>query len=47
MDTLQPGVKENKSVEGGGEHMYGKCEDGAEIKCANCGGAHVWPMGEK
>lgn len=24
----------------GGEHDYGKCEEGAEIKCCNCGGRH-------
>lgn len=24
----------------GGEHEYGKCEEGAEIKCCNCGGGH-------
>lgn len=24
----------------GGEHEYGKCQEGAEIKCCNCGGEH-------
>ncbi len=24
----------------GGEHEYGKCEEGVEIKCCNCGGGH-------
>lgn len=24
----------------GGEHEYGKCEDGVVIKCCNCGGGH-------
>ncbi len=23
-----------------GEHEYGKCEEGVEIKCCNCGGGH-------
>lgn len=25
---------------GGGQHDYGKCVEGAEIKCCNCGGRH-------
>ena len=33
MDIWQQCVKGNK---GGGDHEYGKCEDGAEMKCVNC-----------
>ena len=24
----------------GGEHEFGKCEPGAQLKCSNCGGDH-------
>ena len=28
-----------------GEHEYGKCQEGAKIKCANCGGDHTAAYG--